>query len=136
MKVRNGFVSNSSSASFIVVWRDKLDEITDAKNALTLLFDLFLIGDMKMEDRDWNDSTFLDTENGKFINRNLFKAAKKVLENTIVRNGKFETRFYTSMLNDVDDFGDEAKSFVMALMLRDRRWEIVYTMVDGADWEY
>ena len=95
MKIRNGFVSNSSSASFIIRWKlyGNNDEALDY--CLGMLF---------------YDNDELKTE---------------ITNNTRREENSFLTTFRTSMYNDMSDFKDAALFLVALTMDRDKRFEVV-----------
>lgn len=132
MKTRNGFVSNSSAASFMVIWKSRKEDISNVKEALSRLFDLWISNDGDLAERDWNDLCNADM---KYMNKDLLADAIEIMEHTTEKNGKFETRFYTSMFNDINDFGEAAKSLVTALLIKDRYWHIVYSDVNSDDYD-
>lgn len=94
MKIRLGFVSNSSSASFIVRWKSRNNREMSLEEAIQRMDDEFLFG----------ESEFGMTK--EYI--------KRVSKDN--GNGKFTTEFFTSMMNNGDDFGEQAKSFLINIM--------------------
>ena len=101
MKKRNGFVSNSSSASFIIRWKG-WEGYDDPENELDSIL----------------DNLFYDEDLQQNIKRHTTK------EEDIYR-----TEFTTSMYNDMSDFTNAA-IFLMALeMGRDYRFEVVEKMI-------
>ena len=123
MKTRNGFVSNSSSASFVVHWRMRTmgKEVTTL-GAMANLYDVHSYD--SVEDKiDWD--------------KNWTKEYKNTIEyvvKTSTKNsdGSFTTPFFATCLNVYDDFGEEAKSLVLALVA-DQYFEIIdaITQEDG-----
>ena len=90
MKIRTGYVSNSSSASFIIKWGAKNNREMTLEQALRVFKD-DLCGYSFIEE-ETKDLASFTKENG---------------------NGKFTTEFYTTMLNCGEDFGEIAKSFLI-----------------------
>ena len=93
MKFRNGFVSNSSSASFVVTWRCDTDEGEDGsiiplEDAIDLLLE-YCNPDLRDE---------------------IIKMTK------VQDNGSFITTGWTSMVNSYSDFPPEIKDLVFALI--------------------
>jgi len=80
MKIRNSFVSNSSSASFICYWRYLHAKNSDIKQILQNLFD------------DWG-------------NKHTGKVIDELVSSTGTTNslGTFRTAMYTIMYNDISD---------------------------------
>lgn len=95
MKTRHGFVSNSSSASFVIIWRCDTEQGSDGEalplsEALDILWEY---GDPKLKN--------------------------KLIEKTVVEtNGSFRTTSHTSMFNDYSDFSSEIKELLFALEAR------------------
>jgi hypothetical protein len=120
MKIRNGFVSNSSSASFIIHWRVKdFGADYSTKRALATLYDI----SYSAEQDEYNFERW-DTE---------YKPRLECMEKQTQKNanGTFTSTFFTSMLNNCDDFGTDASSLLLAIAVSDRA-ELIDTKVD--DW--
>jgi len=132
MKQRNGFVSNSSSSSFIIQWKcNLLEDGEGVDTAMIYLFELF--------------GTLYDEETGKKLKENwldnlsecdshLKETVEEVIKNSkpIGKSGDmFETDFHTTMRNDVTDYGPAAHQLLMALTVDEieqgkGRFEIVH----------
>jgi len=96
MKIRTGFVSNSSSASFVINWECYHKDAT-LSQALHKLFDV---------------------EEGKSEEHNsyVYDIVKDVIDQTTEhRPGVYTSNFYTTMLNWPCDFGNIAAQFIMAM---------------------
>lgn len=92
MKTRHGFVSNSSSASFVIVWRCDTEQGSDGE-ALPLSEALDILWEFGSP-----------------------KLKNKLIEKTVVEtNGSFRTTSNTSMFNDYSDFSSEIKELLFAL---------------------
>lgn len=89
MKIRAGFVSNSSSASFSVIWQVLDDKEYTAEEAVKQLFDFD--GRDALIARVAKDTTQLQAKN------------------------TFESTFFTSMLNAFGDFGEAAEALMFNL---------------------
>ena len=98
MKTRTGFVSNSSSASFVVnwEWRSSDREGTSLSKVLSELFDITEYGfDHETGCFEWND-----------MNEEFKEVIERIENNTIERgDGSFQTEVWTSMLNSFRDLG-------------------------------
>jgi len=108
MKIRQGFVSNSSSASFVIHWRMKtMGKDVDVKEAVIRLFDV------EYCDIRTNGEIEISDCQGKEYK----KMVERIIEDT-ERNfdGSFTTTFFTAMLNHFEDFGEGAKSMALALV--------------------
>ena len=101
MKIREGFVSNSSSASFIVKW--KVGGAKTVNAAINAALDMFRY----REETDSFDWTF--GEHDKDM-------VEEIAANTkMVKEGVFESTFFTSMLNTNLDFGAAAAALALGL---------------------
>lgn len=117
MKTRNGFVSNSSSASFVVVWRCLEDHDT-LENTIGKLFGL-----------TFNSKQKVSWKTNGFNNKNLVADALEVEKHTHKRGKNYETFFSTVMYNDMDSFGTAPKSLLMALATNEGAFELLYSNV-------
>jgi len=102
MKTRNGFVSNSSSASFIVTWCVETNDETTVAQAVERLLDVC----SPPEDDD------------------VRRLHDELIEHTklIVRAGEtnmLETRFWVPMLNEPMNFGNAAAQLLLALEVQE-----------------
>jgi len=102
MKTRSSLVSNSSSASFVILWRC-LSDIDDKEEALKIL-------------TRYNDMLDRSREDLKIHTEHL-------------KADIFETRFNTSMMNSMSDFGDAAAHFFLELSNNDK-FEIIRTRIE------
>ena len=130
MKIRNGFISNSSSASFVVVWRcSKIKKGDSAIEALSILFDMDISQGLTYRD---GILSFIN----KCSQKNLQSNINKILKNTIkVGEEVFKSSFFTCMHNSHDDFG-EACQFLLMFLICENAWrpggsfELLDTMVE------
>ena len=121
MKIRTGFVSNSSSASFIVNWRCNWMNKEDGDGLEWALYCLMDIWNKRYDDEEnkivWNirddhkDHTFWGST------AEMKKYIEEIIRNTeaIDDEGRYCTRIFTSMMNDYRDFGPAIQSFMMAM---------------------
>ena len=91
MKIRSGFVSNSSSASFVVIWKKHCEDWTLQEN----IEDLF----------EWADTS------KKYID-------DIIAETVETHQMHYKTTFFTTMFNGVDDFGEAATRLVAAAAIK------------------
>jgi len=116
MKNRNGFVSNSSSASFIVTWKHNgYDDLDGSDNPDNLITDV-----------------------SEAVNRILMYAPDNVLSDIVdntehLGNGVFQTMCRTYMMNSIVDFDANICYLVTALVANQYgQFELVKTEVrDG-----
>jgi len=106
MKTRNSLVSNSSSASFIILWK----RIRDTDDPVETLDDSFRGLDYDLS------------------NVEAVKSKSELLADGIVR-----TMFYTSMMNSYADFGTEALELYTMLSLRKNVFILITADVDSDD---
>ena len=121
MKIRTGFVSNSSSASFVIRWKTnvdmstQLDNITKEDRISLSLMDVMDTGRMDIEDiskkTEHNQSEEYDGYDNML--RHLFRNTKEIDKVEDI----YETSFWTSMHNCSSDFGRYAAYLVLALEL-------------------
>ena len=97
MKLRKGFVSNSSCASFIVTW-ESLEGIDNVKDAIHSLFGF-----------------------GDYCSSKVKKVVPGLIDSTKkLKDGIFETAFFTTMFNDYEDFGEGHIMLIYYLSLCDK----------------
>ena len=127
MKGRTGFVSNSSSASFMVQWRFRsLGVKHTITRALSLLFGVYTYNN-ETDIVDW-DSNWTDND----VHKDLFEYVKN--KSVLNSDGSFTTLFSTSMLNSYEDFGTIAQLLVFAL-IADEKFEIIDTKIErDSEW--
>lgn len=106
MKIRNGFVSNSSSGSFILHWRARtFGEEISIVEAIGKVFCVWFNPDTK--EIRWED----------FWNHEVKPKVEEIINATVKNvDGSFTTTFWTSMVNSPEDFGEAAKSLVMGII--------------------
>ena len=130
MKIRSGFVSNSSSASFLLVWQNRslsAEEMFEEnkpvdwkerllERSLVNLFELSWAhytsdGDINsdcLNFYDWETERLIFREDMEFDGSVPLEVIKKIIKNTEVSdNGIFKTKKLISMMNSFADFGEE-----------------------------
>ena len=110
MKQRNGFVSNSSSASFIIRWSK----------------------------RDCEDRVVRDVDLGECLEELGFypECNTRVFAENSTRqddDGYFITDQFTAMLNTQEDFGLEMNALVAALVINKSHYKINSAEIDDAN---
>ena len=108
MKQRNGFVSNSSSASFVVRWTWKGENIEKKtlEDAIKKILPMWM----------------LDSEKKEFDG--IYGEIKKALDGTRDNDWFYETSFFTTMYNCAEDFGPAAALFVVELLANDFKIDV------------
>ena len=101
MKIRDGFVSNSSSASFIVKWEEESSDWDTTE------------GQSHSEDIDGQIDSLFEYANEQKNDKYL----EGIKQATVKKMGYFQTTFYTSMFNGMDDFGQDAIRLVAAVAM-------------------
>jgi hypothetical protein len=148
MKVRSSFVSNSSSASFVVLWQDLKEREMSIKRLLAHLFDLDYMYDEEKD--DWKipikgeeielKSFIPESEEPKKMFKpedpmDLQYSIDRICEVTknLSDSNTYESVFFTSMANDLcRDFGIYASDLVMALLTNDKKcFRIIKTYVES-----
>jgi hypothetical protein len=102
MKVRAGFVSNSSSANFIVTWTCGADAGESIESVVRRLFD---------------DEDHMKPERDEIV-----KNTKMIAFDD--NQGIFETNFFTCMLNSPCSLGDAAAQLLLALEIQKHQGEM------------
>lgn len=121
MKQRNGFVSNSSSASFAIHWR--MRDFGVRHQLEDVIGKVFGYTWKQVHEGDWKCAREHEV---------LFDIVEKHTQ--VNPDGTFTTEFWTSMLNNPMDFGTEAMAFVMALLVNNDKLEIIDTKTDYNGW--
>ena len=126
MKTRYGFVSNSSSASFIVEWRGNFEEANkDLRSALAYLFDQFEIDE---KEGCWvPDLNFESNISDDLTDRlGLECIYEDLIKNTKTKDdGIFITTATTIMKNTLADFPNYIAYLIMALKYEGPNFEII-----------
>lgn len=118
MKIRNSFVSNSSSSSFIINWQFSEPELyKDEPNRLNYALNIL-----------FETGTF-DFETGEFdfgkydFEKETEKIIKEIIENTKETSpGYFHSNFFTCMRNYPTDYG-QACAFLNTALLENKAEE-------------
>jgi len=126
MKIRNGFVSNSSSASFIVNWKLKEgwepDKNVLAATILKMFAPYHKLGDEELVTLDYLKSDKVDSDNldtWEETGEERLRKIRKVIEKTVETDKGFTTTFWTCMYNENNDFGNTAKELMFNLLISD-----------------
>jgi hypothetical protein len=109
MKIRTSFVSNSSSASFIISWKNKFHNYETINEAFSSLF--------------YNKDIAINN-----TKENIIEYLCK--QTNLLNNGVLQTRFFTSMYNSVEDFGPEFQLFILYLFLNSS-FEVIHKELES-----
>ena len=127
MKIRMGFVSNSSSGSFIIHWRMKaFGKRVTKERAIGNLFGVCF------KDNTATEGSLLANTEGEIDwegtwNQDARSKVEDAMNKTVQNDdGSFTTTFWTSMVNSAEDFGETAKSMAIGLMA-DGMFEVIDT---------
>jgi len=116
MKVRTGFVSNSSSASFVVKWRENDHHKSDSPDeAIAYLFNLSYYSEDECIYTVDKKKRLGDGEGDWDLMDNAQTVAEWALKNTEEIDGHYETSGWTSMMNSYADFPYQMAFFLFAL---------------------
>lgn len=156
MKTRIGFVSNSSSASFVIVWKDKTER--SLKAAIAKMYDLYHF-DVENDKFSWEKyddtlkrltdrivkdrlgmnevserKTIVDRNDCEAVAREFLESEKSVvgkcnrmLERTRGSKGTYITTLFTTMYNDYTSFG--AEDIVLPIVM-DSNFELIEAYVE------
>jgi len=124
MKIKDGFISNSSSASFVIRWRCHSNyDPMNVGYAACLLLDAMYLYDVDTDKvREDPERHYEDVQN----------VVKWIVDNTkVVKDNVFETSDYTTMMNSVMDFASEVRTMAFALMNDTRNFEVLYNNIES-----
>ena len=128
MKKRNGFVSNSSSASFIVKWKWKEDYGPEENVLANTVLNMFApyhkfedesfvtLNYLKSEEIDFDKFYDWEEENGK----ERLEKIRHLINQTVETEEGFTTTFWTCMYNENNDFGELAKELMFNMLISKR----------------
>jgi len=121
MKIRNGFVSNSSSASFIVKWKWKGDYSSEenmlAKSLLKIFSMYHKCGDVTLEELESDDFDFKKLDGIDEDGKERLEKIREMIKNTEEIDGWYVTMFWICMYNENNDFGEVAKELMFYLLI-------------------
>jgi len=131
MKIRQGFVSNSSSSSFIINWKFSDPSFAEGEpNRLN--FALCVLLDAHWQyDNETGDFNFGENKYDEELEKNI----QEIIENTKETSpGCFRSNFFTCMRNDASDYGDACMLLNTALLeekATEQRFEIINIEIDS-----
>ena len=128
MKTRNGFVSNSSSASFIIKWEflNQDPELPmEMEFVIARVIDKYISYPKDFKSTDFIDLTTeelldkIDHYNSEENSKRKIEKIKKIIGITHEdqQDNKYVTSFWTVMFNEPEDFGEIAKDMIFILTL-------------------
>lgn len=118
MKIRNGFVSNSSSASFLVIWKLP-SQYNDVGEFICHIFGV------AYDER----KHILKTEFRKDYCEDEDLAIAALDSTQHISGNVYQTTAFTGMMNTISDFGTQFLSFIAALVVN--KVEIVSADIDN-----